>query len=151
MKHGLWNLTTWAARHVRTQIVCMVFGGVPRCWAVLLALYGAYESQCFERSVETSRKIKVGASEVDVLKLLGEPVTRAEKRGEVAAAFFGKVPRKWIYGTTINLRSFFVPDVPVPNPIPIRLRLFGTPDEEDLVIEWHDDHTVSKVMQPRAK
>ena len=151
MKRGMWNLTIWAARQVRTQILCIAFGGVPRCWAVLLALYGAYESQCLERTVESSKVIKVGAAEAEVLKLLGEPVTRAEKRGEFAAAFFGKVPRRWVYGTTINLRHFFAPELPVPNPIPIRFRLWGTPDEEDLVIEWNDDNTVSKVTKPRPK
>ncbi len=136
MKNGLWNLTTWAARQVRTQILCLVFDRAPRYWAVLLALYGAYESKCLERTVESSKSINVGASEAEVLRLLGEPVTRADKRGELAAAFFGKVPRKWIYGTTVDLHSFFVPDVPLPNPIPIRLRLWGTPDDADLVIEW---------------
>lgn len=112
MKRGLWNLTTWCALQVRTQILCLVFGVVPRCWAVLLALYGAHEKQCFERTVEISGKIDVGASEADVLRILGQPEVRAEKRGELAAAFFGKVPRKWVYGTSIDLHSFFVPEFP---------------------------------------
>lgn len=151
MKHGLWNLTMWSAIQVRSQILCLLFGAVPRSWAVVLALLGGYEWQQHERTLENSQKIKVGASETEVLKILGEPIARAEKRGELPAAFFGKVPKKWVYGTTINLHSFFVPEIPVPNPIPIHLRFWGNPDEEDLVIEWSDSNTVSKVTKPHAR
>lgn len=123
---------------------------IPRYWALLLAFCGACEQQRLERLVEASKKVVVGASEADVLSILGQPIDRFGKRSDLASAFFGNVPRKWAYGSTVDLHQFFIPDFPFPNPIPIKLRLWW-PDEGDLVIDWDDTGTVAKVTRPRMK
>jgi hypothetical protein len=66
---------------------------VPHWWAVLLALYGGYERQWVDRCVDASKRIHAGASEADVLSVIGPPTARFERRGELASALFGKVSR----------------------------------------------------------
>lgn len=131
------SLSLWATHYV-----------IPRWIPVLVALFGAYDQQQLQRTVQLSQKVEMGASEAEVLLTLGQPTARFDKRGELASALFGKVPRKWVYGPRINFANFFLPEEPFLNPIPLELRLW-TPNDGDLVIEWDDKNTVTRVMRPK--
>ena len=104
-----------------------VIYAIPRWWAVLLALYGGYEQQQVGRCMEASKKIAAGNSEAHVVSVLGLPTARFDRRSEAASAFFGSVPRKWAYGTILDLDYLFVRGLPFPIPYPIRIR-WWSPD-----------------------
>jgi hypothetical protein len=78
---------------------------------------------------------------------MGVPTLRWEVRTGSAELFFGKRPAQWIYGTTIDLQRLIIPELPFPNPIPIKFRLFSA-YEDDLVIEWTPDKKISNVKRP---
>ena len=139
-----YRLLKWVQLHA----LYPVFYAIPRWWAVLLALYGGYEQQWMGRCIEASKKIEAGDSEADVVSILGRPIERFDKRSEAASAFFGSVPRKWAYGPILDLDFLFAPDLPFPNPIPLRFRLWS-PDAKDLVVEWNDKNTVLRVVKPK--
>ena len=116
-------------------------------YVLWLITIGTVERVHLHHVVEVSRQISVGATEADVLAILGEPNGRyAEGRGLFG---IGSRPRRWMYGTTINLRYLIVPEVPFPSPIPINIRWFGY-DEDDLVIDWSRDDKVAKITRPEV-
>jgi len=138
-------LKKWAQRYALYPIGF----AIPRWWSVLLLIYGGYEQQRIDRYVEASAKIKADDSEADVVSILGKPDIRYDKRSKELSALFGSVPRKWVYGSLIYLEYLFVRELPFPNPIPIHFRLFESPDDNDLVIEWSEDDTVLRVVKPK--
>ena len=121
------------------------------CWSTLLALWGAHERQNLVRLVDASQNIAVGATPDNVTLLLGAPKMEWEKWGALPSLLFGHRPKQWIYGTTIDLKWIIVPEAGIPNPIPIKLRLFFIADEDDLVIDWDSDNKVSAVHRPNLR
>lgn len=113
-----------------------------------LITIGTVERVDLHRTVELSRQISAGATEKEVLAILGEPDARyPEFRG-----FFwiGSRPRQWMYGTTINLRHIILPGSPTPSPIPINIRWFSY-DEDDLIIDWSRDGPVLRITRPELQ
>jgi hypothetical protein len=109
-----------------------------------LITIGTVERVDLHRTVELSRQISAGATQDEVLAILGEPNARyPEFRG-----FFwiGSRPRQWMYGTRTNLRHLVVPGLYIPNPIPINIRWFSY-DDDDLVIDWSRDGPVLKITR----
>lgn len=104
-------------------------------WTVVLVFIGIGEKVHLQKIVDQSASLVVGATQEDVLRTLGEPKIKWDARRGVARFIFGERPSQWIYGTTIDLRAIIVPDLPFPNPIPIKIRLFAA-DEDDVVIDW---------------
>jgi hypothetical protein len=118
-----------------------------KCWALILLTIGTGEEVRLKQLVEQSAPLVAGSTEGDVLALLGEPDLSWEARRGVARFFLGERPAQWIYGTTIDLKYLIIPELPFPNPISLKLRLFD-PDEHDLVIEWAEEKAVSAVRRP---
>ncbi|HEV7226612.1 MAG TPA: hypothetical protein VGN42_28150, partial [Pirellulales bacterium] len=96
---------------------------------------GVGEQVHLQRLVDRSARIAIGANERDVERAIGEPIAKWEARRGWARFVFGERGAQWVYGTSIDLGSIFVPELPFPNPVPLRLRLFSA-DDDDLVIEW---------------
>jgi len=117
------------------------------CWVWILVVIGTGEQVHLQKLVDQSAGIAVGAAESDVLRVLGEPKFRWEARRGWERLIFGERPAQWIYGTTIDLDSIFVPELPFLNPIPINIRLFSS-EENDLIISWTADKVVKKVTRP---
>lgn len=107
-------------------------------WIMWLCAIGVIERIHLHHLVESSGQVSIGATEAEVLAVLGEPNGRYD-------GIFS--PRQWMYGTTINLRYLIVPELPVPNPLPINIRIFAY-DEDDLVIDWSRDNKVSAIKRP---
>lgn len=112
-------------------------------WVLWLITIGTAERVHLHHVVEASRQVDIGATEEEVLAILGEPKARYAER---SGWFFGR-PRQWMYGTTINLHHVIVPGIPVPILIPINIRWFGY-DTDDLVIDWTRDGKVAKIVRP---
>ena len=118
-----------------------------KCWTLMLVIIGIGEKVQLQKVVEQSAPLVVGATEQDALLMLGEPKMKWDSRRGVARFIFGERPAQWIYGTTIDLQLIIIPELPFPNPIPIKIRLFFA-DEDDLVIDWTPDNKVSAVKRP---
>lgn len=125
----------------------MACGTLLNCWVLALVLMGVGEQVHLQRLVDRSARIAIGANERDVERAIGEPIAKWEARRGWARFIFGARGAQWVYGTSIDLGSIFVPELPFPNPVPLRLRLFSA-DDDDLVIEWTSTKQVAKVSRP---
>lgn len=114
---------------------------VPYILATLIALVGSIEQVQLNEKVQASHQLKPGDSEAKVLSVLGSP------RSQGRSGFFGFGHSRWIYGANIDLGMIIIPDLPVPNPVPIKLRIFG-PCDGDLVVNWSDQGTVASIDRP---
>ena len=126
-------------------MVCSIF---LKCWALLLAVVGLGEKVHLQSVVERSVALKRDMTGEEVLAILGEPSEKWKARS--GFLFFGGGPPQWIYGTTIDLGMIVIPEWPVPNPLPIKLRLFSS-DPGDLVLDWTEDGKLMGVKQPKLK
>jgi hypothetical protein len=97
--------------------------------------------------VVASEGVRVGATEAEVLSILGPPSARYPARGGMALLILGPRPSQWCYGTVINLRYVAIPQWPYPNPLPINLRIFNY-DEDDLVVDWSPEGKVTGISRP---
>lgn len=122
----------------------MACGTLLNCWIFALVLIGMGEQVQLQRLVDRSAGIAIGASEGDVERAIGEPIATWEAR----RGFIFGGPAQWAYGTSIDLGSILVPELPFLNPIPLRWRLFSA-CEDDLVIEWTPTKQVAKVSRPK--
>lgn len=118
------------------------------CWALFLAVIGIGEHVRLQGLVERSAGIATGASEAEVERLLGEPNYKWKAKSGLGRLILGDRPTRWIYATGIDLQSLIVPGLPFPNPFPLNIRWFQTPDDSDLVVEWTPNNQVAKVTRP---
>lgn len=116
---------------------------IPYVLATLIALGGSIQRIQFDEKVRVSHQLKPGDSEARVLEVLGNP--RERRRGGFFS--FGTGQLRWIYGTDIDLGEIINPNLPFPNLVPIRLRIFG-PCDDDLVVNWDDHGEVASIDHP---
>ena len=116
-------------------------------WMLFLVVVGTGEKVQLQRLIDRSADIVAGSTEQDVQRLLGNPIRRYDARSGMARFLFGKRPAEWVYGATINLRIVFIPGLPIPNPLPINIRLFGR-HQEDLAVHWTPQKKVLTVIRP---
>lgn len=129
---------------VNDMIIC---NSLIAAWLLLLSLTGCLERIHLHHLVDASSQIEIGATEFDVVAILGAPTEQYEQRGGWAQLLMGARPRQWMYGTTINLRHCIVPHLPFPNPLPINVRIFEY-DKNDLIIDWSAAGTVTRLERP---
>jgi hypothetical protein len=115
-----------------------------KSWAAGMALIGVMELKCFESQIENAAEIAVGDSSEEVHEAIGEPHHDWDK---FEHRFWNDRPHRWVYGTTISLRSIVLPELPFPNPVPINIRIFGAA-AGDLVVAFDDDMEVISIRQP---
>ena len=117
-------------------------------WLFFVGTIGSLERAHLARTAADASKIPIGASEADVLGMIGKPLCSYERYEGWTILGFGAHPPQWLYGTTINLKLMFIPELNmVASPLPINIRLFSY-DDEDLVIEWSTKNRVSKITIP---
>ena len=80
-----------------------------------------------------------------MLALLGPPHNDWEHSHGIFSSGMG--PRRWIYGTDIELKEVINLDGMFPNLLPFKLRIFG-PYEDDLIIVWDEHGRVINVLSP---
>lgn len=110
-------------------------------------MVGAIELTHLESQIERSAGLVVGDSQMRVFATLGQPDFRWKHRKTLHAWMYGNRPRQWIYGTTIDIRSIVASGELIPNPIPIKLRLFS-PDDGDLVVSFDRDGKIASIQRP---
>ncbi len=118
-------------------------------WTLLLIIFGVGEKVHLQKVVDQSAPLAFGATEEDVLRAIGEPSIKWEARRGLARVIFGARPAQWIYGTTIDLQTIMIPDLPFPNPLPVKLRILK-PYDDDFVIDWTDQKTVAGIKRPQV-
>ncbi len=123
----------------------MICGTFLSIWALVLTVIGIGEEVRLQRLVDQSTVLSTGAAHDDVLTVLGAPYQKWQ--ATEGWLFFSGHPDQWIYGTAIDLQYVVVPDLPFPNPLPIKLRFFSS-DEDDLVLDWTDEGKLSRVKRP---
>jgi len=116
-------------------------------WMLYLVVVGTGEKVQLQRLIDRSADIVAGSTEQDVRRLVGNPIRRYDARGGMARFLLGERPAEWAYGTTINLRVVVLPGLPILNPLPINLRLFGR-GQEDLAVHWTPQKKVLAVIRP---
>jgi hypothetical protein len=118
------------------------------CLKCSIASIGTLERAHMARVAEAADGIQVGATEDDVLRTLGKPLSTYERHDGWSILGIGAHPPQWLYGTTINIKKMFVADTYVMgSPLPINVRWFSY-DEDDLVVEWDSMGKVSKITVP---
>jgi len=125
----------------------MIFCALLKSWTLVLVFVGIGERVHLHKVIAQSESIVVGATRQSVLHAIGEPQFKWNARRGVARLIFGRRPALWIYGTTTNLKALIIPDLPFPNPIPIKIRLFSA-DQDDLVIDWTSENLVAAINRP---
>ena len=113
-------------------------------WVLGLALVGLMELNYLRDQVEKSAQVVVGNSEAQVLEAIGEPRHRWNKWEHW---FWNDRPRRWVYGTRVDVHSIVLPNLPYPNPIAFKFRIFGA-FESDLVVAFDDDRRVVSIQRP---
>ena len=143
-KNASFANTDHQEKTVNDMIIC---NSLIAAWLLLLSLTGCLERIHLHHLVDASSQIEIGATEFDVVAILGAPTEQYEQRGGWAQLLMGARPRQWMYGTTINLRHCIVPHLPFPNPLPINVRIFEY-DKNDLIIDWSAAGTVTRLERP---
>jgi hypothetical protein len=118
-------------------------------WLLLIGSIGTLERAHLARVAEAAKGIQVGATEDDVLRSLGNPLSTYERYEGWSILAIGAHPPQWLYGTTINLKHMIVADTYVmASPLPINIRWFSY-DDEDLVVDWDSKGRVSNITIPK--
>ena len=123
-------------------------GTVTAYWLLLIGSIGTLERAHLSRVAEAASRIQVGATEDDVLRILGKPLSTYERYEGWSILGIGAHPPQWLYGTTINIKRMIIADTYVmASPLPINIRWFSY-DEDDLVVDWDLKGRVSKMTIP---
>ncbi len=115
--------------------------------ALIAFTVGMGERAEIQTLTEKSQAIEVGWSKQQVKELLGPATLDLPRRQGLSAILFGKRPPQWLYGTEFDVDSTFTSVLPVPNPLPIKLRIFSSYDD-DLLVVWNSEGTVGRVRRP---
>ena len=120
-------------------------------WLFFVGTIGTLERVHMARTAEAANEVQVGATEADVVRILGKPLCKYERYDGWTFLGIGAHPPQWLYGTTINLKKIFISDVYVmASPLPINIRWFSF-DDEDLVVEWDAKRRVSEITIPKIE
>jgi hypothetical protein len=120
-------------------------------WLFFIGTIGSLERAHLARTAADASKIAIGSSEDEVIGMIGEPLCTYAQFDGWTILGFGAHPPQWLYGTTINLKRMFIPEVNMmPSPLPINIRLFSY-DDGDLVVEWNAKKRVSKITIPNIE
>jgi hypothetical protein len=117
-------------------------------WTATLAVIAAIEQPRMDRITAAAEHVEPGENEEQVLAALGPPDVQWAERSGFTLVLFGRMPRQWSYGTILDAENLIDAETGWPNPLPIKLRLFG-PDSRDVIVTWRDDGTVASVDRPQ--
>lgn len=86
--------------------------------------FGTIERQHYARVAESARAVQLGATQREVLKILGRPSGRyAPFRSFLLG--IGARPAQWYYGSSINIDKTLISDFWLANiPLPVNIRFF---------------------------
>ena len=125
-----------------------MLGTVTTYWLLFIGSIGTIERAHMARVAEAANRIQVGATENDVVRTLGKPLSTYERYDGWSILGIGAHPPQWLYGTTINIKRMIIADTYVMAfPLPINIRWFSYDD--DLVIDWDSKGRVSNVTIPK--
>ena len=117
-------------------------------WLLLIVSIGTLERAHLSRVAEAASRIQVGATEDDVLRTLGKPLSTYQPYEGWSILGIGAHPLQWLYGTTINIKRMFIANTHVmASPRPINIRWFSY-DEDDVVVDWDSKGRVTKITIP---
>ena len=127
---------------------CHMWGTFTTYWLFFIGSIGTLERAHMARVADAANRIQVGATEDEVFRVLGKPLSTYERYDGWSILGIGAHPPQWLYGTTINIKKMFITDTFVmASPLPINIRWFSY-DDDDLVVNWDSKGRVSKITIP---
>ena len=116
-------------------------------WFIVLIVIGSAEDARQHRLIEQSAAVTMGMTQEQVIEILGKPDIATKAKTFWQLLFLGFDSGQWYWGNSIDLRSIFIPDSTLLNPLPINIRIFSYADH-DLVICWGFNDRVTEIRRP---
>ncbi len=116
-------------------------------WYAYLIFVGATDFAMQDRYIDASAKLDKSMTPAEVLEVMGPPSGRYEATGFLHLAFLSFQPKHWYWGERVDIHRLVLPTLPVANPFPYHIRLFGYADN-DVVVRWSATDQIMEITRP---
>lgn len=116
-------------------------------WYAYLIFVGASDFAKQDRYIDAASMLDRKMTPAQVLEIMGPPSGRYEATGFIRLALLNFQPKHWYWGERVDIHRLVLPSLPILNPFPYHVRIFGYADN-DVVVRWSSTDQIMEITLP---